>query len=88
MNWYLPSCAQQFSMNSAAFFKPLCGLQRTDLSYLIFSRPEEFANTASCQKYFQLVGQANVDLQPRGSSKRQSLVDSALACLVNWYFIH
>ncbi|KAH1183587.1 hypothetical protein KIL84_014203 [Mauremys mutica] len=48
---------------------------------LFYMGPEKFSNTVNCQKYFYLVGQANVDLLPRVSSKRQSLLESAKACL-------
>ncbi|CAM4519061.1 unnamed protein product [Lepidochelys kempii] len=48
---------------------------------LFYMGPEKFSNTVNCQKYFHLVGQANVDLSPRVSSKRQLLLESAKACL-------
>ncbi|XP_039348949.1 uncharacterized protein LOC120373936 isoform X2 [Mauremys reevesii] len=48
---------------------------------LFYMGPEKFSNTVNCQKYFYLVGQANIDLLPRVSSKRQSLLESAKACL-------
>ncbi|XP_074867217.1 mesothelin-like [Carettochelys insculpta] len=48
---------------------------------LFYMGPDKFSNTVNCQKYFHLVGQANVDLLSRVSTKRQLLLERAKACL-------
>ncbi|XP_067390298.1 mesothelin-like [Emydura macquarii macquarii] len=56
-------------------------LEEYPAEVLFYVGPETLANTVNCQKYFHLVAQANMEFLPSGSSKRESLLESAMACL-------
>ncbi|XP_069760982.1 uncharacterized protein [Narcine bancroftii] len=40
-----------------------------------------FRKSENCKTFFKAVGKANIDILPKGSSRRQNLLDDALTCL-------
>ncbi|NXG41277.1 MSLN protein, partial [Psilopogon haemacephalus] len=48
---------------------------------LLFLSPADYAGTGSCLQFFANIGEANLDVLPRESSRREELLLEALACL-------
>ncbi|XP_051877890.1 uncharacterized protein LOC127573574 [Pristis pectinata] len=51
------------------------------VNVLLYFNSANFRKSQNCKAFFKAVGKANIDILPKGSARRQNLLDDALTCL-------